>query len=107
MAWPKKHTRRIKVDDDVFLWHISGNYLEGEERSITIGKGNERFFLLLDPYVWDTLIEPSTIREVIEWATKEGWTPEKGPTKSIAYSPETKSYVWLPEGVRHTYETRG
>ncbi|MCP4678720.1 MAG: hypothetical protein GY854_25065 [Deltaproteobacteria bacterium] len=104
MAWPKKHTRRIKVDDEVFLWHLSGNDLEGKEKSITIGKEDERFFLLLDPYAWDTLVEPAIIHEVIDWAIEQGWTAEKGPTRSLAYLRETETYIWLPDGIRHIYQ---
>lgn len=105
MTWPKKHTREIIIGDEQYLWHISAKCLAGKGGSITIGKAKERFFLYLDPYVWDTLIEPSTIRCVIEWAKAAGWTAEKGPTRSVAYSRADKTYIWLPDNVRHLYQS--
>ena len=104
MAWPKKDTRKIHLGAETFLWHLSGNNIECGKCVITIGKSDGRFVLHLDPFVWDTPIAPSTIREVILWAKTEGWSAELGPTRGLAYSAEAENYIWLPDGIRYLHQ---
>ena len=72
--------------------------------SITIGKSEAKFLLHLDPFVWNTTITPSSIRDVILWAKSEGWSAELGPTKALAYSAEAESYIWLPDGIKYLHQ---
>lgn len=104
MTWPKRHTRRLHIDKKEFLWHISGNTIESDVR-ITVGTQKGRYFLFIDPYAHDLEITPSSIRGAVEWALKAGWSPDKGPTRGMAYSTERKEFFWLPEGVKFEYET--
>lgn len=103
MSWPKRHTRRLHIDHREFLWHINGNSIELEVR-ITVGTQQGKYFLFIDPYAHDLEITPSSIRSAIEWALKEGWSPEKGPDRGMGYSMKEKGFFWLPEGVRFGYE---
>ena len=103
MAWPKKHTRRLHVDDREYLWHISGNEIESAN-PITVGIETGKYFLFIDPYAHEFEITPSNVCAALEWALGEGWCPESGPTRSMAFSPETKEFYWLPDGSKFAYE---
>ena len=102
MTWPKRYTRRLHIDHREFLWHIDGNSIESEVR-ITVGTRKDKYFLFIDPYAHDFEITPSGIGDAVKWALKEGWAPESGPTRGMAYSKEKKRFFWLPEGVRFGY----
>ncbi|GJM25526.1 MAG: hypothetical protein DHS20C16_19410 [Phycisphaerae bacterium] len=103
MAWPKKHTRRIRINNREWLWHISGGGTWAET-PITVGIEEGRYVFHIDPYAHDLDITPSMIRHAIEWALAEGWSPEEGPIRSMAYSDETHSFYWLPSGARYARE---
>ena len=98
MAWPKKHTRRIHVGGCEFLWHISGNEVESTS-PITVGTEGGKSFLFIDPYSHEFEITPSNIRSALEWAVGQGWSPESGVTRGMAFSPE-RGFYWLPAGVK-------
>ncbi len=67
MAWPKKHTRRIHINDCEYLWHVSGNEVYNEN-PITVGTESGKFVLFINPYAHDWEITPSNVRAAIEWA---------------------------------------
>ena len=104
MSWSKKHTRAITVEGQKFIWHLSGNRLDGKDVLLTVGKEKDRYFLFIDPYPWDFEITPANIATAIKWALQQGWTPEKGPSKNMVWSAGKNSFVWLPEGIRFLHE---
>ena len=58
----------------------------------------------MKPDAHEFQITPLNIRSATQWALKEGWSPEKGPTMGMAYSMETKGFCRVPEGVKFLYE---
>ncbi len=106
MTWPKKHTRRLRFNDREWLWHVSGGEIWAET-PITVGTEAGRYVFHIDPYAHDFEITPAMIRRAIKWALSEGWSPENGPIRSMAYSTETESFYWLPKGMRYARELEG
>ena len=104
MAFPKKYTRKITVNDQTYLWHLNENSIDFEEYHITIR--HEKIagqILYLDLYSWHLSIRPRTIREAILWALENGWEPkEKGKPIYVGY-PDGK-FQLLPEGIRFAYQ---
>ena len=37
----------------------------------------------------------------VRWALAQGWTPDAGPTRAMAWSDERQEYIWLADGERH------
>ncbi len=103
MSWPKKHTRCVHVNDREFLWHLSGNNIESDTR-ITVGTQNGKSFLFIDPYDHDFEIKPSNIQRAIGWALEQGWLPDKGPSRAMAFSSAEKTFFWLPENSKFAYQ---
>jgi hypothetical protein len=103
MAWPKKHTRRFHIENRDFLWHLNGNSIESDAR-ITVGTLRGKYVLFIDPYAYDLEITPASILKAAEWALESGWSPDNGPSRSLAYSMEKKEFFWLPEGQKFAYE---
>ena len=104
MAWPKKNTRKITVNGIEFLWHLSKNSIDSKETLITAGSQHDRFFLFIDPYPWEFEIKPAHISAAVEWASKQGWNPETGPSKYLAFSAKAQKFVWLPDGIKHLHQ---
>lgn len=103
MSWPKRHTRRLCIGTQEYLWHLDGNTIESEAR-ITVGTQKGKYVLFIDPYAHDFEIKPSTIRKAVEWALNAGWSSETGPTRGMAYSMDMKNFFWLPDQVKFEYE---
>ena len=80
MAFPKKYTRKIVVDDKAYLWHLNHNAIDTDVLNhITIQQADDRGAdpLYLDPHPWSFQIRPKTIERAIRWALKNGWRPER------------------------------
>ncbi|MBN2319671.1 MAG: hypothetical protein JXR49_11365 [Acidobacteria bacterium] len=104
MAWPKKNSRAVVVDGERFLWHISGNRIDGKETLIAVGKAEQKYMLFIDPYPWDFEIAPSNITRALRWALVHGWNAAAGPSKYMAFSRRENTFVWLPDGIRFLHE---
>jgi len=91
---------------DQYLWHLSGNQLDSKDSIITVGIKGQKYFLFIDPYPWDFEIGPSSIMKAVTWALDQGWTPEAGPTRHMAYSKDAEGFIWLPNSIRHIYEMK-
>jgi len=104
MAWPKKKTHKLVVDDMSFLWHYSGHCPACSNAVITVGKSGDRYFLYVDPMPWDFEFRPAYIAEAIRWALSQGWSSDSGPTRAMALDGDC--HVWLPEGFRHLYDVK-
>lgn len=102
MAWPRKGTHKITIDETMFLWHFRGHCLSCCEDPITIGVEGGRYVLFLDTCTWNFEMTPAFIARAIRWAILEGWTPQNGPTRTLAMNPDNQ-FQWLPEGVAHLY----
>lgn len=103
MTWPNNQTRRLHIDQREFLWHLNGNRIERDVR-ITVGTRQGRFFLFIDPYAHDFEITPANIRRAVQWALRAGWSPDRGPTRSLAYSMEKQEFFWLAEACKFAYQ---
>lgn len=103
MTWPKKQTRRLHIDQREFLWRLNGNRIERDVR-ITVGTRQGIFFLFIDPYAHDFEITPANIRRAVQWALRAGWSPDRGPTRSLAYSMEIQDFIWLAQECKFAYQ---
>ena len=103
MAWPKKGTRKITVDGIKYLWHYSGCCPWCSDDVFTAGIAGRPYVLYIDPFLWNFELKPSNIANAIRWATKNGWTPDKGPTRAMSLDDNNKEFLWLPDGQRHLY----
>ena len=106
MNWPKRYTRKITVEGQKLLWHLSGNQIDCKETVITVGSEGQKYFLFIDPYPWDFKISPSSISKAVSWAFDQGWTPDSGPTRNMGYSTDDNKFVWLPDGVKYIHELK-
>ena len=96
MTWPRRHSRQIHIGGTEYLWHLSGNNIY-TPANVSVGTENGRYFLFIDPYAHDFEITPACVRAAVEWALAEGWSPERGPTRRLAYSMEAKGFIWVGE----------
>lgn len=101
MTWPQKGTRKITVGGVAYLWHYSGHCPLCTGAVITVGMDGAPYVLHIDPFPWNFELKPSSIVEAIAWASGEGWSPQKGPTRAMALDDETNEFKWLPQGRRH------
>ena len=95
MAWPKRHTRTLRLDGCDYLWHLSGNQLDCSGTVLTVGKATCRHYLHVDPYPWDFEIRPATVAEAVRWALSQGWSAEDGPTRRMALG--EAGFAWHTE----------
>ncbi len=95
MAWPKKGTRRIVVNREVWLWHYSGR----RNDVVTVGRKGCPHYLFLDTFAWNFEHTPSHVAASIRWALAQKWSPLHGPDRGIFANDE--GFQWLPEGQRH------
>ena len=73
MAWPKKNTRKVVVDGDVYQWHWHPDKVLYSW--IVIGKQSaDGQLLFLDPY-WLSAT-PGQICQAISFALASGWEPQ-------------------------------
>mgnify|MGYP001603653518 CR=1 FL=1 len=101
MAWPKKGTRRLTINKEVFLWHYSAHCPLCSEDVFTIGQEGQRFVLYIDPVPWGFELTPSSVVKAVKWALEQGWTTTVGPTRGMAWNDKTNGFQWLPDGNRH------
>ncbi len=72
---------------------------------ITFGITGKPYILFIDPLPWNFEIKPSSIAIAIQWANRNGWSAENGPTKGMALNDETGTFRWLPDGKKHLHGT--
>ena len=101
MAWPKRGTRKIVVDDETFAWHYDACCVLCSKDVMTAGKQGSPHFLFIDPYPWSMEIRPRSVAAAIRWARTAGWTAEHGPTRAMALDDTTQQFRWLVGDQRH------
>ncbi len=101
MAWPKRGTRKIVVDQEEFVWHYDAHCPYCSDDVFTAGKEGAPFVLFIDPLAWAFEIRPRSVAAAIRWARKGGWSAEEGPTQAIALNHKTDEFQWLAPGQRH------
>ncbi|HVK04237.1 MAG TPA: hypothetical protein VM490_12230 [Armatimonadaceae bacterium] len=95
MSFPKKGRRTIQIGDEQFFWSVSGSYLGSPHDfpqkvifRLTVSHSEHSKSLLFaafhgDSYrfLWaeaqDVAVTPRIVREVIEYARRQGWDPKK------------------------------
>lgn len=76
MAFPKKHTHRITVGDDVYFWHMSDQDYSGNQ--VTIRHSQiEGQFLFANPHCYEIQFGAGGIRKIIDFALANGWKPKE------------------------------
>jgi hypothetical protein len=101
MAWPKKGTRELVIDNQNYLWHYDAHCPLCSTKVFTIGRPGQRFVLFIDPYPWGFELKPASVVSATRWALEKGWTPESGPTRAMAWSDKKQEFEWLADGQRH------
>ncbi len=101
MAWPKKGTRELVINDQKYLWHYDAHCPLCSSKIFTIGQAGKRFVLFIDPYPWGFELRPASVVSAIKWALERNWSPESGPTRAMAWNDEIQAFEWLAEGERH------
>lgn len=99
MAWPAKGTREIVVDGEAFLWHLPSGRVGWADDRVTVGRAGSPHVLHLDQNSWNGVPLPAMIAAAIRWATNDGWTPERGPSRNAAFAEQHDRFVFLPHGV--------
>jgi len=102
MAWPKRGTRTIVVDDEAFLWHYDACCPWCSDDVFTVGKAGEPFVLFIDPFPWAAPMSPKYVAKAIRWARAKGWSTLKGPTRSMSLDSRSETFFWLEDGERHS-----
>jgi hypothetical protein len=100
MPWPKKGTRKIIVDGVEYLWHYSAHCPMCSDDVFTVGIQGNPYVLFIDPFPYNFELKPSCVANAIRWATNNGWTPNKGPTRAMSMDSDS-NFIWLSEGERH------
>ena len=101
MAWPRKGTRKLVVDEEEYLWHYDAHCPLCSTDVFTIGQEGGRFVLYIDPFPWGFEFRPASVVKGIRWALRNGWTAESGPSRAIVWNDAAQDFEWLPEGKRH------
>ena len=101
MAWPRKGTRKLAINDVQYLWHYNGHCPLCSAALFTIGRAENRFVLYIDPRPWGFELRPASVVSAVKWALDQGWSPEAGPTRSMTWNDDTEEFEWLPHGDRH------
>ncbi|MBX2848361.1 MAG: hypothetical protein KTR16_08575 [Acidiferrobacterales bacterium] len=101
MAWPKRGTRKIVVDDVEYLWHYDAHCIWCSDDVFTVGQAGRPSVLYIDSFVFGEEIRPKNIAESIKWAVSQGWSPDSSSSMGMSRTHDAKEFYWLPEGVRH------
>ena len=101
MAFPKKHTRTILIDDVEYVWHLNSNWETKNSWIVIARKEYESYQLLfLDPYHHDILPTQRMAASAIRFGLKHGWNPlMKGQPIRLAYNGQ--SFEKLPEDMQN------
>lgn len=99
MAWPKKGTRKIVIDGELWLWHYSGHCYLCSGSTVTVGRAGFPRYLYLDNWARDFEHAPRHIAASIRWALAQNWSTRTGPDRGLRATGQ--SFEWLPDGHRH------
>jgi hypothetical protein len=82
VAFAKKFSRRITVEDETYLWYLRDNSLEFEPRRIVVQHVAPRGQMLIidplsGPYALGFEIRPRVIREIVLCGLRLGWNPQQ------------------------------
>lgn len=103
MAIPKMWNRRIVVGDEAYIWYLKGDdpWMDSKHIAIRQDQYPQGQLLLLDFYAYEFEIRPRTIREAIEFALGNGWTPgSKAVPLYVGF--DNVQFVLLPPGEQYT-----
>ncbi|MGI0119708.1 hypothetical protein [Zooshikella sp. RANM57] len=100
MAWPKRGTRKIVVDEIEYLWHYDACCIFCSDDVFTVGQTGRSGYLFIDSFAFGEKIRPKNIADSIKWAVSHGWSPESQ-SRNMSKNIETDDFYWLPDGVKH------
>jgi hypothetical protein len=73
-----KAKRKIEIADHTYLWTLEGNEIYTENRWIIVTlQGTSYSNLYINPYAHAFEIKPSSIKQAVLFARKNGWLPEQ------------------------------
>ena len=102
MAFPKECNRRIVVGGETYLWYLRKMeaWMDSKHIAIRHSASPTGQLLLLDFYAHDFEIRPWMVRQAIEFALANGWTPQqKGTPLYIGF--DNVQFVRLPRGEQY------
>ena len=103
MAWPKRGTRKIVVDQEEFLWHYDACCPWCSDDVFTAGKSGDPYVLFIDLFPWAAEMKPRYVANAIRWAKQQGWSSSIGPTKALSIDSHSEEFFWLKDGERHAW----
>lgn len=94
MAFPRKNTRHLSVDDVPYLWHLNEDW-DRRTRWIVVQRqvcdGGQ--LLMIDPYHHDLLPTRGTVTQAVRFALSHGWRPEqKGSPLRLSFAGREKGF---------------
>jgi hypothetical protein len=102
MTWPKKDTRKITIDGQLYLWHLNSDWFYHNEWIVIKQAGTQGQLLLVNPYHHDLPMGPKTVQMAVEFAHSVGWTPSaKKPPIKLRYNGDHhagEAFTILPTG---------
>jgi len=104
MAFPKKHSRRIVVDGVTYLWRLKQGYAWRDGQHIAICPATDAGQLLLvEYYAFQGMIGPGMVRQAIDFALANGWTPTRRARRPLYVGFDGANSIVLPEGALYTH----
>jgi hypothetical protein len=99
MAWPRKGTRKLVIDQAEWLCHYDAHCALCSGDCVTVGRRGQPHYLFLDTFSYYFQHTPRHIVDSIRWALVAGWSPKSGPDRGITVTED--GFAWLPPGHRH------
>lgn len=99
MAWPKRGTRKLLIDQIEWLYHYDAHCIFCSEDCITVGQNGRPHYLYLDTFSHHFDHTPGHVVASIRWAIASGWSAENGPDRGLTATND--GFTWLPPGHRH------
>ena len=103
MAWPKKGTRKLVVDQAEWLYHYDAHCELCSDDCVTVGQLGQPHYLFLDTFSYYFNHTPRHVVDSIRWAVAAGWSPEFGPDRGLTAT--ESGFEWLPPGHRHATDS--
>jgi|GEM_PF-1960057 len=103
MAWPKKGTRKLVIDQAEWLYHYDACCELCSDDCVTVGQLGQPHYLFLDPFSYYFNHTPRHVVDSIRWALAARWSPALGPDRGLTAT--EIGFEWLPLGHRHATDS--
>jgi len=102
MAMPKKGTRKINVDDEIYTWKVFHDYHGLHYMFFIIENSDNKDYQIFGDFNTENIIiSPNVISQIISLATKDGWLSKKGKDRKYRFKDYYKlkiniAAIWKP-----------